>query len=31
MTEDEYEALAAKYLAALANRDMIVWMGHRSV
>jgi hypothetical protein len=28
MTEDEYEALAAKYLTALANRDMIFWRGH---
>jgi hypothetical protein len=31
MTKDEYEALAAQYLAALARRDMIVWSSHRSV
>jgi hypothetical protein len=28
MTEDTYQALAAKYLTALANRDMIFWRGH---
>jgi hypothetical protein len=31
MTDAEYELLAAKFLTALARRDMIVWMGHRSV
>jgi hypothetical protein len=31
MTDDNYEALAANYLTALARRDMIVWSGHRSV
>jgi hypothetical protein len=31
MTNDEYEALAAKYLAALAKQDMMHFRRHRDV
>lgn len=30
MTPDEYEALAAKYLTALARRDMAIWARHQA-